>query len=192
MLRCGDPVCCMWGLCKLGAFETRVHIKSLHGYYLCPLSQTGVPADEFAAWVQEGIALSRRDGLQKVTAATKHGDELVVALGYERDRQQTGTVNGDDCVVQERVFVVQSFAHATRQAYGLEQRLTHAEQKIAALTPPRGPGKRQITDEVTLQAAIDTILTTHRVDGLLTVTSAREVERKTQYICRGKGGVNHT
>src|SRR5438552_407073 len=40
--------------------------------------------------------------------------------------------------------------HADQQATGLEKRLCHAETKLAALTPPRGRGKRQITDEATL------------------------------------------
>lgn len=59
-----------------------------------------------------------------------------------------------------------------------------------ALTPPRGPGKRQMTDEQTLKAAIEEIEKTHRVEGLLTVEYEREVERKTKYVGRGRGGAN--
>jgi len=80
--------------------------------------------------------------------------------------------------------------HATQQATGLETRLHHAETKLAALTPPRGRGKRQITDEATLVEAIDLVLTEHRVDGLLSVTWEKQVEQTIQYVGRGRGSVS--
>ena len=40
------------------------------------------------------------------------------------------------------------------------------ETQLTALTPPRGRGKRQITDEATLVEAIARVLTAHRVDGV--------------------------
>jgi hypothetical protein len=46
-----------------------------------------------------------------------------------------------------------------------EKRLHHAETQLAALTPPRGRGKRQITDEATLAEAIGRVLSAHQVDG---------------------------
>ena len=80
--------------------------------------------------------------------------------------------------------------HADQQATGLEKRLCHAETKLAALTPPRGRGKRQITDEATLLEAIDRVLTEHRVDGLLSVTWEPQVEQSTQDVGRGHGSVH--
>src|SRR2546422_7583234 len=80
--------------------------------------------------------------------------------------------------------------HADQQAAGLEKRLCHAETKLAALTPPRGRGKRQITDEATLVEAIDLVLKEHRVDGLLSVTWEKQVEQTTQYVGRGRGSVS--
>src|SRR5712691_9164635 len=93
-------------------------------------------------------------------------------------------------VWSERVVVVRSPMHANQQAAGLETRLSHAETKLAALTPPRGRGKRQITDEATLVEAIDLVLTAHRVDGLLSVTWDKQVEQKTQYVGRGRGSLS--
>jgi len=90
----------------------------------------------------------------------------------------------------ERVLVVRSPAHAARQAAGLETRLGNAERALAALTPPRGRGKRQITDKAALVEAINTVLTTHRVAGLLQITWAKQTERKTQYVGRGRGSVS--
>jgi hypothetical protein len=69
--------------------------------------------------------------------------------------------------------------HADQQTAGLEKRLCHAETILAALTPPRGRGKRHITDEATLVAAIDRVRTAHRVDGLLRVTWEKQVEQST-------------
>src|SRR5438128_11344337 len=77
--------------------------------------------------------------------------------------------------------------HATQQAAGLEKRLRHAETQLAALTPPRGRGKRQITDEATLVEAIARVLKEHRVVGLLSLAWEQQVEQTTQYVGRGRG-----
>jgi len=80
--------------------------------------------------------------------------------------------------------------HANQQTTGLETRLSHAETKRAALTPPRGRGKRPITDEATLLEAIDLVLTEHRVEGLLRVTWEKQGEQKTQDVGRGRGSLS--
>ena len=72
----------------------------------------------------------------------------------------------------------------------MEKRLSHAETQLTALTPPRGRGKRQITDEATLVEAIARVLTAHRVDGLLSVVWEKQVEQTTQYVGRGRGAVH--
>jgi len=86
--------------------------------------------------------------------------------------------------------VVRSPMHATHQAAGLEKRLRHAETQLTALTPPRGRGKRQITDEATLVEAIAHVLTAHRVEGLLRVVWEKQVEQSTHYVGRGRGSEN--
>src|SRR6266852_9077002 len=80
--------------------------------------------------------------------------------------------------------------HASQQAVGLETRLAHAEKKLATLTPPRGRGKRQITDEATLVEAISTVLKEHRVEGLLSRQWEKQTERTTQYVGRGRGSAS--
>src|SRR5207249_8027563 len=94
-----------------------------------------------------------------------------------------------DMAWSERVLVLRSPVHADQQATGLEKRLRHAETQLTALTPPRGRGKRQITDEATLVEAIDLVLKEHRVAGLLSVTWEKQVEQTTQYVGRGSGSV---
>jgi transposase len=79
---------------------------------------------------------------------------------------------------------------ANQQASGLAKRLTSAETNLAALAPPRGRGKRQITDEATLVEAIDTVLKEHRVEGLLSLAWEKQSERKTPYVGRGRGSAS--
>jgi transposase len=77
--------------------------------------------------------------------------------------------------------------HAAQQATGWENRLCHAETPLAALTPPRGRGKRQVTDEATLVAAMDRVRTAHRVEGLLRGTWEKQGEQTPHYGGRGRG-----
>jgi transposase len=116
------------------------------------------------------------------------GHEVLAAEGYELER--TWCAPGGDMVGSERVVVVRSPMHAPQQTAGLETRLRHAETQLAALTPPRGRGKRQITDEATLVEAIGLVRTEQRVEGLLNVTGEKQVEQTTQYVGRGRGSVS--
>ena len=76
---------------------------------------------------------------------------------------------------------------APQQAARVEQRLRQAETHLTALTPPRGRGKRHITDEATLVEAIDRGLTEHRGEGWLHVVGDKPVEQTTPYVGRGRG-----
>jgi transposase len=178
------------GDCKLSAFETRLHIRGLGGHYLCPLPQTGKTPEAMTEWVRDGIALAKEGELQEVSVKDAKGEQVVVASGYEVERQQSGVVNGQELAWTERVLVVKSVNHAQQQERGLEKRLENAEKKLYALTPPRGRGKRQMTDEQSVKAAIEEIEKQHRIEGLLSVEYEREVERTTKYIGRGRGGAN--
>jgi len=140
------------------------------------------------AWIAEGVAKGEAGELERIMRTNDRGHEVLAAEGYEFERTCCASVGREAWM--ERVLVVRSPMHASQQAEGLESRLVHAEQKLAALTPPRGRGKRQITDEATLLEAIDTVLKAHRVDGLLHVVWEKQSERKTQYVGRGRGAVS--
>src|SRR5262249_48133251 len=103
------------------------------------------------------------------------GHEVLAAEGYEFER--TCGAPDSDMVWNERVMVVRSPMHATQQAAGLETRLRHAETKLAALTPPRGRGKRQITDEATLLQAIERVVTEECVEVPAEGAGVEDVER---------------
>jgi transposase len=116
---------------------------------------------------------------------------VLVGEGYEVERpwHAPGSA-GATAAWNERVLVVRSPMHADHQTVGLEKRLRHAETQLAALTPPRGRGKRHITTEATLREAMARVLQTPRGEGWLRVTWEQQVEQTTHYVGRGRGSEN--
>ena len=179
------------GDCKMSALETRAYLARHQDFYLSPLPLTGATAQAMDAWVTEGVRQGETGELERIMRTNDRGHKVLAAEGYEFERTCDAPGDTMDAAAwHERVWVVRSPTHADQQAGGLEKRLCHAETKLAALTPPRGRGKRQITDEATLVAAIDLGLKEHRVDGLLRVTWEKQVEPTTQYVGRGRGSVH--
>src|SRR6266705_3994376 len=176
------------GDCKMSALDTRAHIVGHQHVYLSPLPLTGATAEAMETWITAGVAQGEGGALERIFRTNDRGHEVLAAEGYEVER--TCWAPGGTEAWTERVLVLRSPMHAQQQAAGLETRLSHAEDKLAALTPPRGRGKRQITDEATLLAAIDLVLTEQRVEGLLTVTWEKQVEQHTQYVGRGRGSAS--
>src|SRR5882672_8071695 len=173
------------GDCKMRAFATRAYMAGRQHGYLAPLPLTGGTAEAMARWIDEGIAQDRAGALTPIMRVNPCGKAVLVAEGYEVERPCDLAVSAAHW--SERVLVVRSPVQAAHQAVGLEKRLVHAEQKLAALTPARGRGKRQLTDEVTLVEAIARVLQEQRVEGLLTVAWERQVEQQTHYVGRGRG-----
>ena len=175
------------GDCKMSAQEIRAHLVDSGHYYLSPLPLTGNTAKDMEKWINQGIVRDRNNNLVSVIREDYKGDKVLAAKGYEFDRTQSFQKEDKTIVWQERVLITHSPAHSRAQAEGLEKRLTTALEKIEALTPPRGRGKRQISDETDLLAAIAKILKTHRVENMLSVQYEKQVEQKTKYVGRGRG-----
>lgn len=177
------------GDCKLSSHENRVHIKgkTIRGHYLCPLPRTGKTQEEMPQWIEEGNRRDEHDELLTDIVINDKGEKVLKAKGYELTREQSGAVEGEQLVWEERVLIVHSPAHQHRQVKGLETRLTHAEEKLSKLTPARGPGKRQITDEAILIEKAGAIVKQHKVEGFLSYTYVREVQRKESYVGKGRG-----
>jgi transposase len=176
----------LWvGDCKMSAWDTRAYLARHHDWYLSPLPLTGATATAMEAWITTGVRKGETGELEQIWCTNDRGHEVLAAEGYEFER--TCCVPDSDVAWRERVLVVRSPVHADQQAAGLEKRLHHAETQLTALTPPRGRGKRQITDETTLMEAIDRVLKEQRVEGLLNVTWEKQVEQKIQYVGRGRG-----
>jgi transposase len=173
------------GDCKRSALATRAYLARHRDWYLSPLPLTGATAEAMEAWITTGVRKGEAGELVRIGRTNDRGHEVLAAEGYELER--TCGAPDSDVEWRERVLVVRAPLHANQQTAGLENRLHYAETALTALTPPRGRGKRQMTDEATLVEAIDRVLTEHRVDGLLSVTWEKQVEQKTQYVGRGRG-----
>jgi len=174
------------GDAKMSAWATRVHLRAREQHYLAPLALVGQTPSELRRWVQ--TALSGDQPLTEVTAPDADEGAEPLAVGYEVTRPCTAEVEGQVLAWTERVLVVHSAAYAQAMQRGLEGRLGRARAKLLALTPARGRGKRQVQDEVALTVAAEAILHAHRVQGLLTYSYDRQVERTVKYVGRGRGG----
>jgi transposase len=176
------------GDCKMSAWDTRVYLVEHQHVYLSPLPLTGATAEAMETWITEGVAQGEAGELERIFRTNDRGHAVLAAEGYEFERT-CGAPEGKKRWT-ERVLVMRSPRHAAQQAAGLAIRLSQAEKTLAALTPPRGRGKRQITDEVALVEAIDKVLKVYRVSGLLSVAWEKQVEETTQYVGRGRGSVH--
>src|SRR5215470_5607570 len=173
------------GDCKMSALDTRAYLARHQDWYLSPLPLTGATAQAMDTWITTGVRKDEAGELERIGCTNDRGYEGLAVEGYELERTCCAPDSGMKW--RERVLVVRSSLHANQQAAGLEKRLRHAETALTALTPPRGRGKRQITDEATLVEAIARVLKEQRVDGLLSVAWEKQVEQKTQYVGRGRG-----
>jgi transposase len=175
------------GDCKLSVTATRAYIHNKKCYYLTPLAMVGNVSDQMDIWVQK--ALQSEKPLQTFKIVPSDGKKQQ-AKGYETTRSCEGEADGKLIQWDERIFIVWSETYAQAQIRGLEKRLATAQEKILALTPAPGRGKRQITDEQELVARVEEILEKHQVTGLIEYTFEKQVELITQYVGRGRGGKN--
>ena len=173
------------GDCKMSALAMRAHIQRLEHYYLCPLALIGDNAELLSGWVQEAI-----DGehvLRPVYVEDAKGEQVLLAEGYEIERQVVAEENGEAVEWRERVIVAHSETYTKTLKRGLEQRLSRAMAELQALTPAPARGKRQIRDESVLVAAAEAILKARNVVGLLSYTFERQEKRQIRYVGRGCG-----
>lgn len=174
------------GDCKMSALATRAYLQQIGHYYLCPLPMS----DTTRELLQTGIQAAQEDKakLQAIYVETAQGKRELLAEGYEIERSLTTETVGETITWQERVIVVRSETYREKLERTLEQRLKRATEKLLALTPAPGRGKRQIREESVLIAKAEAILQAHDVAGLLSYTFERQEQRKTHYIGRGRGG----
>lgn len=150
---------------KMESLALRSRVVGQGDHYLTTLSQKGNKPALLESLLQP--VWENKQPLQQVYAdddATK-----VIVQGYETARSQEALVDGETVRWQERVLVIYSPTLAEQAYRGLMQRLARAQEKLTALTPAPGRGKRQARELLPLQERVDTILAEHRVQGLLRV-----------------------
>ncbi len=162
---------------KMEALHTRAHIVAGGDYYLTPLSRKGSQGELLAELVQ--AALAGEQELVDVYRQPVVGQEpKLIAQGYETSRIQTALVADEVVEWTERVLVIYSPTLAQSAYRGLQSRLQRAEEKLLALTPAPGRGKRQYDELPPLQAKVDAVLQRYRVADLLQLTYERQVNRR--------------
>ena len=168
--------------------DPRASLAGHQNWYWSPWPLTGATAGALDAWIPVGVTQGKAGELTQIWRTNDRGHAVLAAEGDECERscRAPGRVEAGS----ERVVVVRSPLHATPQAAGLEKRLSHAETQLTALTPPRGRGKRQITDAAPLVEAMARVRTAHRVEGWLSVVWEKQVEPTTPDVGRGRGSGN--
>jgi transposase len=163
--------------CKGMALDTRAYLASTHDYYLGPLSETQISAQERRALLQ-GVW----QGQQKLKAVYRPGEEgqeeELVAEGFCLDVSLVAEVDGKQVRWTERRWLVRSLAYAAAQHKQLDRRLHKATQQLAELGQ-RKQGKKRL-DAQEMAAAAEEIVTKHRVQNLLdyqvkTTTHSRQI-----------------
>jgi transposase len=168
---------------KMAALIIRAFVQQGEDYYLVPLPMKGeVP--ELLVTLLEPV-WNNPQSLELIYAPRDEFDNTqkakqkrLLGLGYETTRSQEAEVDGQLVAWEERLLVVYSHAHAKQARRGLTHRLERAEKAVRALTPARARGKRQWEDLEALQAEVKTILKRRRVEELLEVSYAQEVEQR--------------
>jgi transposase len=178
------------GDCKMSALGTRAYLQEQEQFYLSPLALVGETATEMEGWIQAAL-----DGQQTLTDIYVQDDRdqpVLLGQGYETSRVCSAQIEGKTVTWTERIFVVHSQAYAEAMGRGLEARLAKATAKLQALTPPRGRGKRQITQETDLTQAAEAIVQAHRVEGLLSYIFERQEEHIVKFVGRGRGAAGRS
>ena len=166
---------------KMSALATRAYVQHKQQTYLVPLAMVGDTASDLSAWLSHAP--------QQLTEVYDTTGNLI-ATGYELSRQCRADIDEQPISWTERVLVVHSEAHAETLHRQLDERLKAAQTALVALTPARGRGKRQFTDQAELMTAATAVLKRYQVNGLLNFTFEQQVETSTHAVGRGRGAAN--
>lgn len=176
---------------KMSAFGTRAVIVAGNDSYLTPLphekSEPGL-LDELLSEFRASGELARPIFLPEDLPEDGTGPdrEAAIAWGFETQRRQTAIADGETVTWTERCLVVRSESYRKSMQAALRRRLDKAETALRTLTPGRSRGKRQISDELALQHAIERIEKQYKVVGLFDISYTQEVTERQVRGYRGK------
>jgi transposase len=165
--------------CKGASLFTRAYLASTKDYYLCPLSEKHVSAEQRRALLQP-VWQGQQQSKQVYRPAAEGETAELVAEGFSLDVPLQADVNGQQVTWTERRWLVRSLAFAQGQYKQLNRRLQQAQEQLAQLDE-RKQGKKRLTAQE-LAAAAEAIVKQQRVESLLsrdvrTTTHKRKVRR---------------
>jgi transposase len=168
---------------KMSALETRATIVDGKDYYLTPLAHLKDEPDLLDELLKPWQGREEEASLiflpeDMPNDGSEPDPELAIARGFEVSRSCTAVVAGKTVAWTERLLVIRSFSYVQTMQKGLHRRLDKAEKALRALTPARQRGKRQITDEASLQSSIERIEKKYRVQGLFHTSYQRQVQER--------------
>jgi transposase len=163
------------GDCKLMSLETRAFIQGGGDGYLGPFSKVSVPDETLESYLQPVWADQQE--LTPVFRTQADGRLEKIAEGYERTETLRATVGEETLTWAERRLVIRSLQQAKAATAALQARLDKAQTALQSLHERR-QGKPRITEVATLRQAAEAILVRYRVDGLLQVSYAEEVNER--------------
>lgn len=150
--------------CKGMSLDTRAYLASTRDYYLGPLAETLVSAEQRRALLQPVW-----QGQQKLAQVYRPGvegqDEELVAEGFCLDVPLAGEVDDEQVRWTERRWLVRSLAYAAGQHKQLDRRLQTAVEQLTRLNE-RKQGKKRLTAQEMAEAAQE-IVTRQRVQNML-------------------------
>ena len=170
---------------KMSAFKTRQTIAEGGDYYLTPLPESDLLAELIAEWEEKDdeeslIHVFLPQDMPK--DGRKPNPEKAIAYGFEVTRMQTNVVKDEDGKEvkkfewSERLVVICSKSYQQSQGEGQRKRIEKAQDALDKLTPPRGPGRRQVQSEAELLNKIEQIEQKYRVKRLFEYQYEREEE----------------
>ena len=167
---------------KMSALGTRAVIVEGKDNYLTPLAHLKAEPkllDKLLDSWQNRAEEAVRIFLPEDVADDGEPDpERAIAYGFEVSRSRTARVNKKTVTWTERLLVIRSFSYIKTMQDGLHRRLDKAEAALRALTPARKRGKRQITDQASLQSAIERVKKKYQVQDLFHTSYQRQVQER--------------
>jgi transposase len=150
--------------CKGAALGTRAFLANTNDYYLCPLPETMVSAEQRRVLLQPVWA--GQQPLQQVFRPSADGqNEELVAEGFFVEVRLSAEVDGQQVSWTERRWVVRSLGYAAGQHKQLDRRLQKALEELAKLNERRQGKTRLSAGE--MKEAAEQIIKKHRVEGML-------------------------
>jgi transposase len=160
---------------KMAAMATRTVLQAGGDYYLCPLSEVQVSAEQLAAYLDPLWA--NQCQLTAIERTRADGEQEHIADGFEVEIPHESQVGDETLRWTERQLVVRSRKLAQAQEASLRRKVERTRQAIAALGE-RQQGKARLATLADYQQAVAQILQRHATLGLVQVDYQVTVQQR--------------